>query len=82
VRISWKLRMVAAQREVWTAAQLRRLLAEKAGLDARRRAAVHHLVAVMGLSERFACQVTGQHRTTQRHQPASATSVDPGSVRL
>ena len=82
MRIRWRLRMAAAQREVWTGTQLRRLLAEKAGLDARRRAAVHHLVAVMGLSERFACQVTGQHRTTQRHQPASATSVDPGSVRL
>jgi putative transcriptional regulator len=29
----WKLRMAAAQREVWTGAQLRRLLAEKAGLE-------------------------------------------------
>ena len=33
MRIDWKLRMAAAQREVWTGAQLRRLLAEKAGLD-------------------------------------------------
>jgi len=33
VKIGWKLRMAAAQREVWTGAQLRRLLAEKAGLD-------------------------------------------------
>lgn len=33
MRIRWKLRMAAAQREVWTAAQLRRLLAEKAGLE-------------------------------------------------
>jgi putative transcriptional regulator len=33
MKISWKLRMAAAQREVWTGAQLRRLLAEKAGLD-------------------------------------------------
>ena len=32
MRIRWKLRMTAAQREVWTAAQLRRLLAERAGL--------------------------------------------------
>ena len=38
---------------------------------------MHHLVAVMGLSERFACRVTGQHRTTQRHQPANATPADP-----
>jgi len=33
MRIGWKLRMAAAQREVWTGAQLRRLLAEKAGLE-------------------------------------------------
>ena len=33
MKISWTLRMAAAQREVWTGAQLRRLLAEKAGLE-------------------------------------------------
>jgi len=33
MKIDWKLRMAAAQREVWTGAQLRRLLAEKAGLE-------------------------------------------------
>jgi len=33
MRITWKLRMAAAQREVWTGAQLRRLLAERAGLQ-------------------------------------------------
>lgn len=32
MRIRWKLRMAAAQREVWTGTQLRRLLADKAGL--------------------------------------------------
>ena len=31
--VKWRLRMAAAQREVWTGAQLRRLLAERAGLD-------------------------------------------------
>lgn len=31
--IKWRLRMTAAQREVWTGAQLRRLLAERAGLE-------------------------------------------------
>jgi DNA-binding Xre family transcriptional regulator len=31
--IKWKLRMAAAQREVWTGAQLRRLLTERAGLE-------------------------------------------------
>ena len=38
---------------------------------------MHHLIDVMGLSERFACRVTGQHRTTQRHQPAATTPADP-----
>jgi DNA-binding Xre family transcriptional regulator len=33
MQIRWKLRMAAAQREVWTGAQLRRLLAERAGLE-------------------------------------------------
>lgn len=33
MQIRWKLRMAAAQREVWTGAHLRRLLAEKAGLE-------------------------------------------------
>lgn len=32
MNVTWKLRIAAAQREVWTGAQLRRLLAEKAGL--------------------------------------------------
>lgn len=33
MEIRWKLRMAAAQREVWTGVQLRRLLAERAGLE-------------------------------------------------
>lgn len=32
-KFQWRLRMAAAQREVWTGAQLRRLLADKAGLE-------------------------------------------------
>jgi hypothetical protein len=36
----------------------------------------------MGVSERFACRVTGQHRTTQRHQPASSTPADPDAALL
>lgn len=32
MNVRWRLRMTAAQREVWTGAQLRRLLAERAGL--------------------------------------------------
>lgn len=33
MNVTWRLRMAAAQREVWTGAQLRRLLAEKAGVE-------------------------------------------------
>ena len=33
MQIRWKLRSAAAQREVWTGSQLRRLLAERAGLQ-------------------------------------------------
>lgn len=33
MNVRWKLRMAAAQREVWTGADLRRLLAERAGVD-------------------------------------------------
>lgn len=31
--VEWKLRMTAAQRGIWTGTQLRRLLAERAGLE-------------------------------------------------
>ncbi|MFD6065493.1 helix-turn-helix domain-containing protein [Rhodococcus wratislaviensis] len=33
MKIRWRLRMAAAQREIWTGADLRRLLAERAGLE-------------------------------------------------
>jgi len=33
MNVKWRLRMTAAQREVWTGAQLRRLLKEQAGLE-------------------------------------------------
>ncbi|AEA26113.1 helix-turn-helix domain-containing protein [Pseudonocardia benzenivorans] len=33
MRIRWRLRMAAAQREVWTGTQLRRLLGERAGVE-------------------------------------------------
>jgi len=46
----------------------------------RRHAAVHHLMKIMGVSERFACRVTGQNRTTQRHQPAASTPADPDAA--
>ena len=65
-------------------ATLKRLLAdaelEKAALKEiakgkllspqRRWVAVYHLTCVPGVSERFACRVTGQNRGTQRRLPA------------
>ena len=33
-------------------------------------------MATMRMSERFACQMTGQNRTTQRRQPAATTAAD------
>ena len=33
MNVKWRLRMAAAQREVWTGADLRRLLAERAGVE-------------------------------------------------
>ncbi|MGH9118977.1 MAG: helix-turn-helix domain-containing protein [Acidimicrobiales bacterium] len=33
MNVRWKLRMAAAQREVWTGAELRRLLVERAGVQ-------------------------------------------------
>jgi putative transposase len=36
---------------------------------ARRRRAVEHLQRVLGVSQRWACRLVGQHRSTQRHQP-------------
>ena len=36
---------------------------------ARRRACVEHIVHMMGVPERRACAVLGQHRSTQRKVP-------------
>jgi putative transposase len=35
---------------------------------------------VLGVSERFACRVTGQHRATQRHEPVGGTPEDPDAA--
>jgi putative transposase len=35
---------------------------------------------VLGVSERLACRVTGQHRATQRHEPVSDTAQDPDAA--
>ncbi|WP_085998539.1 IS3 family transposase [Nocardia vinacea] len=75
-------------------ATLKRLLAEaeleKAALKEiakgklldpeRRRAAVAHLMRVLEVSERFACRVTGQHRSTQRRSVSAQSSVDPDAA--
>ncbi|MEV4605076.1 IS3 family transposase [Amycolatopsis sp. NPDC049253] len=75
-------------------ATLKRLLAdaelEKAALKEiakgkllspeRRRAAVHHLMRVLGVSERFACRVTGQNRGTQRRPRQAQTIADPDAA--
>jgi putative transposase len=45
-----------------------------------RRAAVRHLQRVLGVSERFACRVTGQHRATQRHKTIAASPQDPDAA--
>jgi hypothetical protein len=39
---------------------------------ARRRACVEHVVRELGVSERKACAVLGQYRSTQRKAPRSA----------
>jgi putative transposase len=39
---------------------------------ARRRGCVEHTVAKLGVSERTACRVLGQHRSTQRKPPRTA----------
>ncbi len=39
---------------------------------ARRRACVEHVTAELGVSERFACKVLDQHRSTQRKAPEAA----------
>ena len=35
---------------------------------------------MLGVSERFACRVTGQHRVTQRHESAADTPEDPDAA--
>ena len=39
---------------------------------ARRRRCVEHVTAALGVSERFACRVLGQHRSTQQKRPRGA----------
>ena len=41
---------------------------------------MNHLQRTLKVSERFACRVVGQHRSTQRHTPASQTVEDPDAA--
>ena len=41
---------------------------------------MNHLQRTLNVSERFACRVVGQHRSTQRHTPASQTVEDPDAA--
>jgi hypothetical protein len=50
MRVRWKLRMAAAQHEVWTGAQLRRLLADKAGLEMSAASVSTSVVSIHGVS--------------------------------
>ena len=43
---------------------------------ARRRACVEHVRQKFGVSERFACRVLGQHRSTQRKMPRGRADED------
>ncbi|GAA2522936.1 hypothetical protein GCM10010201_21420 [Pilimelia columellifera subsp. columellifera] len=38
---------------------------------------MEHLQRVLGISQRLACRVVGQHRSTQRHQRAADTVAEP-----
>src|SRR4051794_635105 len=76
-------RLKELEREI---AQLKRIVADQALREqalkelakgnflspARRRRAVLHLQERFGVSERWACQLVGQHRSTHRHQPDAA----------
>jgi putative transposase len=48
----------------------------------RRRRAVRVLQDRLGLSERRACQIAGQHRSTQRHEPSRAPDDEALRARL
>src|SRR4029453_16740462 len=64
-----RLKRIVADKELQIQA-LKELGRGKWGGPPRRRRAVTHLQQVLGVSQRWACQLVGQHRSTQRHQPA------------
>jgi hypothetical protein len=43
---------------------------------------VEHLQRVLGLSQRLACRIVGQHRSTQRHQPTEPTGTERSARRF
>ena len=67
MEITWKLRMAAAQREVWTGTQLRRLLAERAGLElSSASAGPVHQATVPGQAVHPGCHLHGVGMHSQR----------------
>ena len=57
----------------WHSDALQQLAKSKLVSPSRRRNCVERVRAVFGVSERRACRVLGQHRSTQRRQPTSVS---------
>ena len=63
----------ALERLSWHSDALQQLAKSKLVSPSRRRNCVERVRAVFGVSERCACKVLGQHRSTQRRQPTSVS---------
>src|SRR5215212_878989 len=64
-----RLKRIVADKELQIEALLEGAGAGNLVSPARRRRAVEHLQRVFGVSQRWACQLVGQHSSNQRHQP-------------
>ena len=60
---------------------LKQVAKSKLLTPSRRRHCVERVRAVLGVSERRACKVLGQHRSTQRYQPAAVLNASGWSLR-
>src|SRR4051794_749810 len=67
-----RLKRIVADKELENLAL--REIARGNWCPSRRRRAAHMLQQRLGLSQRRACHIVGQHRSTQRHEPRA---VDP-----
>jgi hypothetical protein len=76
-QVAWLMRLLDSnarlRRQIATLKSDKRILAEVSkqllSTSATRRAWVEHVKAALDVSERRACQVLGQHRSTQRKPP-------------